>query len=178
MHKTCQTGNLHLIDIWIPDTRLIRRTMAHVSARSLILLSALFWYGGGFVLLIKGVGLAMDARRLVPGNFWPGVILVSGAIIGTVKARYLFSISCRKNLSRINALTQPRWWQFFRPGFFLFLALMICAGVILSRLSQGNYGFLLVVALLDLSVAVGLIGSSYVFWGNFHDDSPTTRTKS
>ena len=151
--------------------------MTHASVRSLVILSALFWYGGGFVLLIKGASLAMEARRLTPGNFWPGVILASGVIIGIVKARYLFSKSCRKNITRINTLAQPRWWQFFRPGFFVFLALMIALGVLLSRLSHGNYGFLLAVALLDISVAVGLIGSSYVYWGNFHDHSRASRSQ-
>ena len=148
--------------------------MIHASARSLVILSALFWYGGGFVLLIKGASLAMAAYRMDPGSFWPGVVLVSGVIIGIAKVRYLFSRSCRKNLSRINALTPPRWWEFFRPGFFIFLVLMVATGATLSRLSQGNYGFLLAVALLDFSVAVGLIGSSYVFWERCHAPSQST----
>lgn len=147
--------------------------MPHAPARRLVLLSALFWYGGGFVLLIKGASLAMAAHRLAPGYFWPTVVVVSGVLIGAVKARYLFSRSCRKNLARIAALAHPRWWQFFRPGFFIFLALMIGAGATLSRLSQGSYPFLLAVALLDVSVAVGLIGSSTVFWGKSHAPSRT-----
>jgi hypothetical protein len=142
--------------------------MTHASTRSLVILSAFFWYGGGFVLLLKGGSLVLEARCLAPGDFWPGLVLVSGVIIGAIKARFLFSRSCRKNLIRINALAQPQWWQFFRPGFFVFLVLMIAAGATLSRLSHGNYPFLLAVALLDVSVAIGLIGSSYVFWGNFH----------
>jgi hypothetical protein len=148
--------------------------MIHASVRSLVILSALVWNGGGIVLLIKGTSLAMAACRMDPGSFWPGVVLVSGLIIGIVKARYLFSHSCRKNLTRINALAQPKWWEFFRPGFFIFLVLMIAAGFTLSRLSHGNYGFLLAVALLDFSVAVGLIGSSTVFWGNCHALSRST----
>ena len=150
--------------------------MTHASARSLVILSALFWFGGGFILLIKGASLVMAARRLAPGNFWPVVILLSGLIIGMVKARYLFFKSARKNLSRINTLVQPRWWQFFRPAFFIFLVLMIAAGAMLSRLSHGNYGLLLAVALLDFSVAVGLIGSSTVFWGNCHAPSFPKKT--
>jgi len=142
--------------------------MTHASTRSLVILSALFWYGGGLVLLLKGVSLVLEARCLTPGDFWPGLVLVSGIVIGAIKARFLFSRSCRKNLLRINTLAQPKWWQFFRPGFFVFLILMIAAGATLSRLSHGNYLFLLAVALLDVSVAIGLIGSSYVFWGNFH----------
>ena len=119
-------------------------------------------------MLLKGVSLALEARSLAPGNLWPGLVLVAGVIIGAIKARFLFSRSCRNNVIRINALAQPQWWQFFRPGFFVFLVLMMVAGATFSRLSHGNYPFLLVVALLDVSVAIGLIGSSYVFWGKFH----------
>ena len=150
--------------------------MNSASVRSLVILSALFWYGGGFVLLIKGASLAIAACRLDSSSFWPGMVLASGVAIGIVKARYLFARSCRKNLSRINALAQPRWWQFFRPGFFIFLVLVMAAGATLSHLSQGNYHFLLAVALLDFSVAVGLIGSSYVYWGNCHAPSRTTKS--
>ena len=150
--------------------------MFHASARNLVILSALFWYGGGFVLLIKGASLALAACRLDSGGFWPGAALAAGVVIGSIKARWLFAGSCRKNLSRIYALAQPRWWQFFRPGFFVFLALMIAAGTMLSRLSQGSYLLLLAVALLDISVAVGLIGSSYVYWKNCHAPSRTTRS--
>jgi len=138
--------------------------MTKASARRLVILSALFWYGGGIVLLFKGMSLILEARRLDPGNFWPGAVLVAGAAIGGIKARYLFSWSCKKNLSRINALARPQWWQFFRPAFFIFLVLMIAAGATLSRLSQGNYPYLLLVALLDFSIAIGLLGSSFVFW--------------
>ena len=142
--------------------------MTHVSTRSLVILSALFWYGGGLVLLLKAVSLVLEARRLAPGSFWPGLVLISGATFGVIKARLFFSRSCRKNMTRINTLVRPQWWQFFRPGFFVFLALMIIGGATLSRLSHGNYPFLLAVALLDFSVAIGLIGSSYVFWGKRH----------
>jgi hypothetical protein len=151
--------------------------MSHASARSLVILSALFWYGGGVVLLIKGAGLIKTALQMDSGTFWPGVVLVSGVVIGLVKARYLFARSCRKNVSRINALAQPMWWQFFRPGFFIFLVLMMTAGTTLSHLSQGNYPFLLAVAVLDFSVAVGLLGSSYVYWVNGHAPSRATTSE-
>lgn len=148
--------------------------MTNASARSLVILSALFWYGGGIVLLFKGMSLILAARRLDPGNFWPGAVLVAGAAMGGIKARYLFSRSCIKNLSRINALVRPKWWQFFRPVFFIFLVLMIAAGATLSRLSQGSYPFLLAVALLDFSIATGLLGSSFVFWRNSNASQRST----
>ena len=148
--------------------------MTKASASSLVILSALFWYGGGIVLLFKGMSLILEARRLDPGIFWPGVVLAAGGAMGGIKARYLFSRSCKKNLSRINALVRPRWWQFFRPVFLIFLVLMIAAGATLSRLSQGNYPFLLLVALLDFSIAVGLLGSSFVFWRNSYASQSST----
>jgi len=52
----------------------------------------------------------------------------------------------------------------FRPGFLVFLALMIVTGATLSGLAQGNHSFLLAVAILDISVATALLGSSGVFW--------------
>jgi hypothetical protein len=47
---------------------------------------------------------------------------------------------------------------------FFFLALMISAGATLSRVAQDNYLLLCAVAALDLTIAVALLGSSYVFW--------------
>ena len=85
-------------------------------------------------------------------------------LLGGLKARYLFSKSCRKNLARIKTLDQPRIWQFFRPRFFLLLALMILTGAMLSRLAEGHYPSLVGVGALDLSLAIALLGSSIVFW--------------
>ena len=149
--------------------------MPHASTRTLVILSAFCWYSGGVVLLLKGGGLVLEARRLEAGNLWPGTVMAAGVVIGAVKARFLFYRSCRKNLSRINALIRPRWWQFFRPGFIIFLTLMIAAGAMLSRLSQGSYTFLLAVALLDFSIAIGLIGSSCAFWESADNMAKKTR---
>jgi hypothetical protein len=44
------------------------------------------------------------------------------------------------------------------------LAVMIAAGASLSRLAQGSYPFLISVAVLDLAIAVALLGSSIVYW--------------
>ena len=92
--------------------------------------------------------------------FAVGVALLAGGL----KARFLFSRNCEKNLARIAALEQPMVWQFFRPGFFVFLAAMILVGATLSRLAHGRYAMLIGVAALDLALAVALLGSSYVFW--------------
>lgn len=138
--------------------------MFHASARTLKVLAALVWYSGGFVLLLKGGSLLSEAEALRAGQFWPWLAAGGGLLLGAVQARTLFRKSGRKNLRRIAALERPRLWQFFRPGFFGALAVMIAAGAALSRLARGNHAFLLFVAGLDLAVAVSLLGSSTVFW--------------
>jgi hypothetical protein len=127
-------------------------------------LAALVWYAGGIVLSIKGISLLMEAELLQPDQHWPWTAAVLALLIGGIKARFLFAKSCRKNLARLAALDQPKAWQFFRPVFFVFLLLMILTGATLSFLAHGSYPFLLGVAGLDLTIAVALLGSSYVFW--------------
>ena len=138
--------------------------MATASARSLKILAALVWYIGGFVLLLKGASLLREAEALQPGQIWTWIAVIAGLLIGSVKARFLFSKSCKKNLTRIDRLKRPRIWQFYRPRFFVFLMLMILAGATLSRLAHGNYMFLLGVAIVDFSISIALLGSSYIFW--------------
>lgn len=135
-----------------------------VSHHVLKILAALVWYVGGIVLLIKGGGLLLEAELLQPDKHWPWSAAIAALLIGGIKAKFVFSKSCRKNLDRIAALDQAKIWQFFRPVFFLFLLLMILIGAALSSLSHGNYQFLLGVAALDLTIAIALFGSSYVFW--------------
>ena len=137
---------------------------AATSVRSVKILAALVWCVGGAVLLWKGSSLLAEADGLNPGFIWPWAAGAIGLTLGGVKARYLFSKACRKNLRRIDALERPRLWQCFRPGFFLFLAAMIAVGATLSYLAHGSYGFLIAVAILDLSIGTALLGSSFVFW--------------
>jgi hypothetical protein len=138
--------------------------MTAVSARTLNILAALVWYGGSVVLLFKGGSLLAEAEALSPGLPWPWVTLIAALVLGSLQAGLIFNRNCKKNLIRIAALEKPKLWQFFKPGFFVALAAMILAGATLSRLAHGNHAFLLGVALLDLVIAVSLLGSSYVFW--------------
>jgi hypothetical protein len=138
--------------------------MKTVSSRSLVILAALVWYIGGIVLLAKGVDLLTEAAGLRPGQAWPWLAVGTALLLGGLKARFLFNKSCEKNLSRIAALDAPKIWQFFKPGFFAALALMILAGATLSRLAHNQYFLLLGVAALDLGIATALLGSSHVFW--------------
>ena len=135
-----------------------------VSRRTLKIMAAVVWHIGGFVLLIKAGTLLLEADSLRPEQNWQWVFVVVGLLLGGLKARFLFSRSCRKNLVRIETLDQPHVWRFFRPRFFLLLILMILTGATLSRLAQGHYGSLIGVGTLDLSLAIALLGSSLVFW--------------
>jgi len=42
--------------------------------------------------------------------------------------------------------------------------LMILIGAALSHFAHGNYPFLIAIAVLDLTIAIALLGSSYVYW--------------
>jgi hypothetical protein len=138
--------------------------MFTVSARTLNILSALVWHGGGIALLLKGRSLLAEAEALHPGLPWPWLGAAVALLLGGLQAKFIFARSCKKNLDRIAALERPKIWQFFRPVFFFFLALMIAAGATLSRLAHNSYAWLIGVAMIDWIVAVSLLGSSYVFW--------------
>ena len=138
--------------------------MLVVSTRSLKILAALVWYVGGALLLLKGSSLLVEADALKPEEGWPWLAAVAGLFLGGLQAKFLFARSCQKNMDRIDALDRPRVWQFFRPGFFAALTVMILVGATLSRLAHNNYPFLIGVAALDLNIGIALLGSSYVFW--------------
>ncbi len=132
--------------------------------RTLNALAALVWCLGGVILLVKGGKLLAEAASLFPGSVWPWVAAVAGLLLGAVKGKFLFSRSCKNNLARISGLRHPKVWQFFSPGFFVLLFLMITAGVVLSRLAQTSFPALIGVVVLDLAVGAALLASSRVFW--------------
>ena len=138
--------------------------MLTVSRRTLTILAAIVWHIGGIVLLLKAASLLTEAGTLRPEQNWQWIFVVVGLLFGLLKARYLFSKACRKNLVRIDGLEQPQLWQFFRPRFFLMLTIMILAGATMSRLAVGHYRSLLGVGTLDLSLAIALLGSGLIFW--------------
>ncbi len=116
------------------------------------------------MLFRSGVELIRNAIKLQPDGYWPWLSILTGLALGILQASMIFNRSCRKNLHRINNLENPKIWQFYRPGFFLALAIMISSGVLLDHWAQGNYFFMLGVAGLDFALTVSLLGSSYVFW--------------
>ena len=138
--------------------------MLVVSTRSLKILAALVWYIGSALLLVKGRSLLVEADAMKPEESWPWVAAIAGFLLGGLKAKFLFNKSCQRNLDRIAALDRPKVWQFFRPGFFVALSLMILVGMTLSSLAHNNYPFSIAVAILDIGIGIALLGSSYVFW--------------
>jgi hypothetical protein len=138
--------------------------MLNVSARTLNILAAVVWYAGGVALLLKGASLLLEARPLRPDSGWPFFAGAVGVAFGVLKARFLFSKACRKNLDRIASLPEPRVWQFYRTRFLVILAVVVWGSARLSSLIHGNFLYLLLMATLDLSISIALLGSSYVFW--------------
>ncbi len=132
--------------------------------RVLKILAASTWYIGGVALSLKSASLFLEAHSLRAESFWLWLAIALGFAAGILKATTLFSSSCRKNLARIDRLGRPKIWQFFRPRFFLSLALMISLGVTMSKMAHGHYSSLLAVGAFDLSLATALFGSSYHFW--------------
>ena len=138
--------------------------MFSASPRTLKILAALLWYSGAIILLTKGATLLLEADALQPGRNWTWLTVVLGLFIGWLKVKFIFRRACQKNLARIALLNEPKIWQFYRPGFLLFLAAMIIIGSTLSRMAHGNYPFLIAMVILDFSLATALFGSSVVFW--------------
>ena len=138
--------------------------MLKTTKRTLVYLAAAVWYIGGIMLFRSGLDLLRLAREMCPGSSWHWLFISLGIGLGAVQAATLFSRSCRKNLDRINQLEDPRLWQFFRPGFFLALGLMISGGALLDHLVQGYYFLMIALAGLDLALTISLLGSSIVFW--------------
>ncbi len=127
-------------------------------------LAALVWYTGILVLAVKSSSLMLEIDKEGIHRFWIILAFGSGILIGWVKAKYMFGKLCLENLKRIYALKKPRIWQFYRPRFFVFLCLMISLGNYLPRLFQENNLMLILLAILELSIAVALLISSHCFW--------------
>ena len=138
--------------------------MINASPKTLILLSAIIWIGGGFQLLYKGVLLIKKALVIDPNTTMIYVIVIVGVLIGLVKNKFIMSKFCVKNIKRINNLANPKIHQFYEPKFFFFLTLMILTGFTLSRLAEGNYSFLLAVATLDFALTTALLTSSRIYF--------------
>ncbi|MFK5891752.1 MAG: hypothetical protein QM504_00855 [Pseudomonadota bacterium] len=134
------------------------------SSYTLKLLAAAIWYSGVVILLIKSTSLFIEAERINPEQLWTPIAFFSGLILGSIKAKYIFQKLCFKNLDRIDTLKQPKIWNFYRLHFFIFLFSMVTLGAYLSRVAEGDYPVLITVAIIDISIATALLGSSHCFW--------------
>ena len=114
------------------------------------------------MLLAKGWHLALELNQFDTVWAWAAPLL--GLAVGVPKVIYMYNRFCQRNLSRIASLERPRIWQFFRPGFFVFLAAMIALGATLSSLALDSFGMLVFVVALDFSLATGLLGSMPQFF--------------
>lgn len=138
--------------------------MSEVSTATLKIIAAIVWLGGGVILALKAREFFAAAEILRPGLTWSWIAVGAAILIGALKAHFIFGRFCRKNLDRIAALHEPRPWQAFRTRFYLFLAAMVLLAAVLSRLAVGSYPALLGVVMLDVSLAVALLGSARFFW--------------
>lgn len=138
--------------------------MFNSSAHTLKLLASMVWYSGAIVLSYKSSRLLLEAQDINPDQTWIWLAVLGGLLIGAIKAKYLFKRLCIKNLNRIDALKNPRLWQFYRTGFFFFLFAMILLGSFISRLAHGSYPALITMGTIEVSLATALLGSSSCFW--------------
>lgn len=138
--------------------------MLAVSKTTLRVVAGIVWLTGGIILLLKSASLLAQAVAIRPCDIASWFAVATGLLLGAAKAHYLFGGFCRKNLDRIAALTKPRFWQAFRPQFYAFMTTMVLLAGTLSRLATGNYVALLAMFILDISIAIALLGSFRVFW--------------
>ena len=138
--------------------------MLYTSKRILKLLAALTWFSGAVVLFTKGFGMFFEAEQLNPGQHWTWLALSAGLMLGSIKARYLFSRLCKKNLRRIECLAEPRLWNFYRVRFYVFLLVVSLSGLYVSQKAHGDYSLLIIMIIVDLSLATALLASSNCFW--------------
>ncbi len=138
--------------------------MSEVSRSTLKVIAAIIWLGGGLILALKAREFFAAAKLLQPDSAWSWIAVIVAILIGGLKAHFIFGRFCRKNLDRIAALDEPRPWQAFRTRFYLFLATMVLLAAVLSGLAVGSYPALLGVVMLDVSLAVALLGSARFFW--------------
>jgi len=122
------------------------------------------WYGGGLALFLKAAALVRGAYGLDAASPWTYATPVLGIVIGLIKTKFIFNHACSKNITRIRGLAAPRAWQFFRPGMIIFLAIIIPTGATMSRLAAGKFGWMCLVAGLDLSIGTALLLSGLLFW--------------
>ncbi len=125
----------------------------------------LIWFSGAVILSYKSSQLFSEALMIIPDQVKVWLSVFIGLLIGSLKAKYLFKKVCIKNLNRINSLEKPKVWQSYRTGFYFFLLTMIILGGFISHQAHGHYAALMVVAIIEVSLATALLLSGSCFWG-------------
>jgi len=143
----------------------LNHPMFNSSTSTLKLLASLVWFCGAIVLSYKSSRMLLEAQSINSNQIWIWLAILTGIMIGLVKAKYLFKRVCIKNLRRIDALKTPKYWQAYRTHFYFFLLAMIILGSSISRLAHGNYAALITVAIIEISLFTALLGSGSCFWG-------------
>lgn len=138
--------------------------MISVKKSTLKVLAGVVWYTGFLALLIKSLKLFSEAYALNNDFLTLLSVLVFTFIVVFFKTKYIFIKTCQKNLNRIELLENPKIWEFYRVRFFLFLITMITLGAYLSKVSHGDYWFLMGVGVLDMSVGLSLFFSGFIFF--------------
>jgi hypothetical protein len=127
-------------------------------------LALVVWYSGFIALALKSYTLFKEAYALNSNLYLMGLFLLLAFLLALLKTKYIFIKSCKKNLERIEGLENPRFWNFYRKRFFLFLAIVISLGAFLSRWASGDYSALIAVAVIDMALSLALFFSSFLFW--------------
>lgn len=141
--------------------------MFNASDKNLKLLASFVWYGGVVALSLKSRSLLLAAQSINANESYIWLAVLSGLLIGAVKAKYLFRKICIKNIKRIDKLESPKLWQFYRKRFFVFMFCMVTLGTLISKLSQDNYEVLVGMAILEISIATALLLSGDSYWRKF-----------
>ena len=131
---------------------------------TLKIFAAIVWILGGLILFVKGYLLLKEANSISFNMENISMVLVVAFILGQIKSKFIMEKFCKKNLIRITELREPKIYQFFEFHFFLFLALMISTGLLLSGFAAGNYFYLLMIGALDLTLSTALLKSSTQFF--------------
>ncbi len=132
--------------------------------KTLKTLALLVWYIGFIALSLKSYKLFNEAYTINNNLTYLIVFLLLGFILSLLKTKYIFRKSCQRNLERIEQLKNPKIWQFYRVGFFIFLIGVISLGAFLSHQASGNYYFLVSVGMIDMALALALFFSSFEFF--------------
>ena len=134
--------------------------------KTLKILALLVWYIGFIALSLKSYKLFAEAYTIDSNLYYLIFFLLMGFLLSLLKTKYIFIKSCQKNLQRIEQLKEPKIWQFYRVGFFLFLVGVISLGAFLSHKASGDYYFLISVGVVDMALALALFFSGFEFFKN------------